>query len=1161
MRNPLRLTFVFLALAVAAHAQSITGSVVGSVTDASGARVGNCTVTLTDLRTSQDQTLRSPDGEFLFPLLKPGRYRLSADAPGFRRSAREFTLEVDQRARLDLVLEVGAVQETVTVTAGAVVLESETSSLGQVISNRQVVDLPLNGRNPFALAALAPGVQPLQTFGGGLTAGRGAAIAAASNNFTANGGVTGGNEILLDGIPITVCCQGQPAVVPNVDVTQEFKVQTNVSQAEFGRTSGAIFNFVSKSGSNDFHGSAFEFLRNEQLDATNFFANRAGRPPIPGRTDFRPPLRYNQFGFTIGGPVLVPYVYNGRNKTFFFGGYEGVRLRRSLFSTFSVPTAAMRQGDFSASPADLFDPLSAQPNPGGGFTRTPFPGRQIPSQRFNNVALNMLKLYPLPIRSGIVNNYDAVASSQDNDDQGNVRLDHYFSDRLRTFARFSMVNNFDAQPNYWNSIATPGAFTQAITGKVFGWDTVYNLSANKLLDLRYGFAWQTNYREPLGVHVDLVGLGLPATLVSQMQARYLPVLNITGFNGPDQNTNQAWSRYTHILAASMTWLAGGHTVKFGWDGRMFRDHNAAVQNTSGSYTFSGSFLNGPNPNAALPAGAAPYLAFGSFLMGLPSDGSIGLRDATSIQQFYHAFYLQDDWKVTPRLTLNLGLRLDFETGVTERFNRLSVIDPSAPNPLAQQTGLNFTGAVRFVGQGGLPRSAWKTNYTWNPRVGMAFQVDAKTVLRGGYGIFVVPTLTRMFLTGFPGFSTSTTLLATVDGINPVASLSNPFPSGLVPLQGASQGPLTAVGSSVSGSIYNNPASYVQQFNFDVQRQLPGSLYVDIAYAGSSGVDIPLNLPYNDLNPAYFGKPGDAATVSYLQQLVPNPFFGRISTGPLSTAQVQRQLLLRQYPQFTAFTANALSAGHTSYHSLQARAQWRPRSSVTLLASYTWSKSLGNVNQLVTNYLDPAVANYQDNFNLRLEKSLMPTDIPQRLVLSGVWDLPFGKGKAVGRDAGRFVNAFIGGWQVNGVLTAQSGFPLVLGVAGAPPFAGNRPSRVAGQQAATSGGILDRLGPPSSTQRYLNNAAFVVPQSFQFGDVPRALSDARRQGLFNLDFSAFKNWSMGERWSLQFRAEAFNLTNTVQFGAPGQTFNTPGFGVIGSQYNFPRQVQLGMKILW
>ena len=1155
--------FIVLLLACTGlQAQTVTGAVLGRVTDPSNAPVPGAAVNLTNTATNESfKTLTGTAGDYEFPLVLPGQYRLVVSVEGFREFERDFSLDVNQQARVDVTLTVGKVTEKVFVTGQAVVLETDTSSLGQVVETHQVADLPLNGRNPFALVALTPGVTALGYFGAGLNAGRGALLAAAANNFQSSGGITGSNEILLDGLPITVCCQGQPAMIPSIDVISEFKVQTDVSAAEFGRTSGGILNIISKTGGNSLHGTIYEFLRNEKLDANDFFSNLSGIEPIPGRTDLRPPLRYNQAGFSVGGPVVIPKLYDGRNKTFFFGGFERTWVRKTEFSSFSVPTMAMRSGDLSASPSPVYDPTTTKPDPSnpGQYLRTAFANNQVP---VSQVAASYLNLYPTPTTSGIVDNFSAVAPRIENETQGNVRVDHYFTQSFRSFVKFGIDNNGHLEPNFWKSIATPSGYTQNVGGKAFVWDNSLTLTPNLIADLRTGFAWQTNYREPYSNGTNLVGLGFSPSYVDQLQAQFLPPAYVTGFDGPAENSNQAWSHYTSVAAASITWVHHRHTIKAGWDGRLERDSNESLSAPSGEFYYGATFTNGPNPFNAVQPGAEAYLSFASFLLGIPNGGDQYFSDAWSVQNFYNALYIQDDFKVTPKLTLNLGLRWDIETGVSERHNRIAWLDPSASNPLAAETNLSFTGAVQFACQKGNPCQRWET--AWKnpgPRVGFAYSLTNKTVVRGGYGIYYLPTMQRMFITSNPGFQVLNEYVASLNGVTPIASLSNPFPLGLNHLEGAALGPLTAVGGDVDGNIYKTPLSYLQQWNVDVQRQLPGNIVVDAAYAGNHGLRLPIFQNLDSLNPTYYGAPGDQTRVAQLVSTVPNPFYNLITTGALSTSTVQYQQLLLKYPQFTSFTGDALAGGYNLYDALELRVRRPFAHGLALQAAYTWSKNIGDINNNTTSFIDTGSPAYQYDLNQQNERSVIPSDVKHTFVTSVIWEVPYGRGKKYGSNLSGPLNVLAGGWQMNAVVTVHSGFPQNITDAGAPLYAGSRPNLVQGQPLTTSGSITDRLGGSNSAQGYINPAAFSMPESFQFGTTPRLLDGLRSPGARNLDFSLFKEFNIREHLTLQFRAESFNFLNYVQFGTPGTTYGIPGFGVIGSQANDPRTMQLALKLIF
>jgi hypothetical protein len=1123
-------------------------------------------VTLTNTGTGLKQTTATDEiGSYVFPLVQPGAYQLTVEKQGFQRFARSFTLEVAQQARVDAQLTVGQVTETVEVSASAVILETESSNLGQVITNRQVLDLPLNGRNPFALAALTPGVTPLASFGAGIAGARGAAQSAGANNFLANGGMTGSNEILLDGIPITVCCQGQPALIPTIETTEEFKVQTNTSPAEFGRTSGGILNILTKSGTNNFHGSVYEFFRNEKLDAANFFINRAGTNPIPGRQDRRTPLRYNQYGAAGGGPVMIPRVYNGKDKTFAFGNFEIVNLRRSLFRTFSVPTTLMRTGNISEAPFDIYDPATTTPNPEatGRYLRTPFANRQIPAARIGQLPLNILKLYPAPQRAGVVNNLDSVASSRDDDKQLSFRIDHNFSVRNRLFGRYSRLWNDHYEPNYWNSVSSPAGFNQFIKSHTLVLDHITTLRPTLVLNLRYGFARQRNFRDPYSLGTDLGALGFSPLYTTQVQERFLPAIGITGFNGNDETGNQRFTRYSHTVATAVSVIRSRHSMKFGWDGRMFLDHNASLGSPGGNFSFGTTFTAGPDPVAGVPGGQAPFLSFASFLLGLPTGGNITYSDATSQQGFYHALYFQDDWKVTSKLTLNLGLRWEVETGPTERFNRIATIDPNIASPLAQQAGLPLRGGLVFRGVNSASRGRYKTDVNnIGPRIGLAYSITPKTVVRGGLGVFYSPGLVRLFNGGNPGFQVTTPFVATLDSVTPVGNLANPFPNGLQPLAGSSQGTATLVGTGISALTFDTPLPYSVQWNFGIQRELPAAIALNISYAGNRGIRLPVNINLNALNPVYYGQPGDLNRVAQLNALANNPFFGVITNGPLATRTIQQNQLLRTYPHFTGFGINFLGAGNATYHALQVSFQKRMTHGLLATASYTFSKNLGDVNMLTTSFFDAGQnPGYQNEFNRALDRSVLGSDFPHRLVLSTVCDLPLGKGHKLAGSASGWINRIIGGWQLNGIYSFQSGQPLNFGVSGAPAYAGSRASFTGTGSAQTSGSVTERLGGVSGGPGFLNASAFRVPLSFEFGNTPRLDGRNRGPGNVNLDFSLIKSVPIREGLRVQFRAEAFNVTNTPVFGLPNTTVGNPGFGVIGSQANNPRNLQLAVKILW
>lgn len=548
--NVVGLAIAFLP--IMATAQNITGTVEGRVSDQRGAVIPGAAVTLTDVGTGAAVHAKTgEDGNFVFPLLTPGSYQLTVEQNGFRKFQTEvFQLDVVQVQRVDAVLQVGDVSESVTVTGRTALVESETSSLGQVIGTREIEDLPMNGNNPMVLAQFAPGFQPLNTFGDGLQTTRAAAQMVGANNFSANGSVAGNNEILLDGVPMTVCCQGQAVFIPAANIVSEVRVQTNTSTAEFGRSSGGVLNMVTKSGTNDVHGSAYEFFQNDQLDAANFFTNRSGKPPIPGRDDFRGPIRFNLFGATLGGPVEIPKLYHGKNRTFYFFGWQGTHTRTSNYNSAVVPPTALRSGDFSQSQYVIYDPTTSHVT-NGSTVRNPFPGQQIPASRISQVALNYLKFFPQPDISGVVQNFSWTGSTAVDDNQYNARIDHLFNDANRFFARFSISGNTNVIPDWIPN--GPSGYTQRVNSNTFVADYVKVLTSSVILDFRYAFAKQRNINWGNLNLYSAANLGFSANFVSEQAFTAMPELGVSGYNTLGDDARRNWDHYTHALEATLSW--------------------------------------------------------------------------------------------------------------------------------------------------------------------------------------------------------------------------------------------------------------------------------------------------------------------------------------------------------------------------------------------------------------------------------------------------------------------------------------------------------------------------------------------------------------------------------------------------------------------------------
>jgi hypothetical protein len=1145
----------------------------GRVTGPSGAALPGAAIALTNVDTNLVIAgVSANDGDFTFPLLQPGRYRLSVEMTGFEKFGTEtFNLTVDQTQRIDVPLKIGDVKQSVTVLGQATLVASETSSLGQVITTQELEDLPMNGRNPLIAAELVPGFQPLSSFGDGLNTTRSAAQMTGAANFTANGSISGNNEILLDGTPITVCCQGQAVLIPTADTVGQVKVQTNTSTAEFGRSSGGLLNIITKSGTNQLHGSAYEFFQNEQLNAANFFTNRSGIPPIPGRDDFRGPLRFNQFGVTLGGPVDIPRPYKGRNKTFFFAGWEGIHTRTSAFNSSVVPPTALRGGNFASSPYLIYDPQSTSVNSSGATVRAPFPGNVIPASRISPVAQNYLSKYILPPNGpGLVQNISWTASTATDDNQGSIKIDHNFNEANRFFARFSISDDNYVAPDWVPN--GPSGQTQYVTADTFVMDYVKVLSATKVLDFRYSLAKQRNKVVSNPTEYSAAAAGFSQNLVNEQNAGPtfpgLPIVSISGYRTIGTSAVRNWDHYTHALGANFTWIHGGHTLKTGWDGRMFVD-NEYTYDCCGTFTFTGNWTKGPASTAAMPVGSQPYYSLADFLLGWVGSGTLTYSGSEARSQFYNGLFLQDDWRVNSKLTINMGVRFEMETGFKERYNRQADFNPNVLSPLSAQVsaqlGRPVYGAVEFAGLGGNPTNLFATTHNFGPRLGLAYSITPKTVIRTGGSIMYFPTTQKAYvLSATPGYSVTNTVTTTVDSVHPIANIADPFPAAypvLLPT-GNALGPNTGYGSNPNGAVYNSANSYVEQWNFGIQRELGPGILAELSYAGGHGVKLPIQYNANDLSPSLYYPVGDAAGVTALQKLYPNPFYGLIHTGSLANPTISYQALNATFPQYSTLQEQEMPWGNSSYNALQASVQKSLRGGLALRTSFTWSKDLGNANNLITSNTIELNSNYQNSHVRNIEKSLITTDIPMHLVINGTYELPVGTGRRFGANSNRWVQMLVGGWQTNATFVIESGLPLEFTDTGQATDGGTRPNYTsADPQLYTSGPPGSRLGGISGGPGYLNPTALSLPTYFQFGNVPRVDGEFRAPGLMSLNGALNKYFAIRERMKLQFRFEVFNPLNHPIFSAPGVQFGSTTFGAITSQLNQPRTVQLALKLLW
>ncbi len=1140
-------TFLFASAIPYLRAQTSAAQITGIISDPSGAAIAGASITAANVATGvRRETASNPSGNYAVPLLDPGTYSLIIQKPGFQTVDQSgIQLNVDQIARLDFKLSVGAASDKVTVTAEAPLLNSAQSSLSGVVDNRKVTDLPLNGRNPFDLVFLVPGAQ---AYGRPNLPGNNIPL----SNLSINGGPALTNEVTLDGIPNTSPQFNQYAIIPSIDAVQEFKVETSNMPAEFGRTGGGVVNVTMRSGTNQFHGTLYDFLRNSAFDASNWFNNANGQASAP--------LRLNQFGASIGGPIR-------RDKTFFFFNYEGIRRSRGETNLFTVPRQDQRRGDFSRTFAQngqviqIYDPATSRQLPDGSWLRDPFPGNIVPPNRIDPVSAKLLSYWPLPNLPGNpitgINNFINNASEAYDVDQTNTRIDHAFSEKNRIFGRFSSNTSNVIPPNVFRNIANPASGPQLFRQENVALNDTHVFSATNLATFRAGFARLRDSGHPIGLNSDPSQAGFPAYLTQGEAVPVLPQITVDGYNvsnigfgtsglGPVASAllNNISNVYT--LQSDLTHVQGRHVLKVGADARLFRLDGSRPQ--APSFNFTSGITQGPNPAAASANTGQP---FASYLLGAAASGNAQAKPTQDTQSYYLGLFVQDDFKVTSRLNLNLGLRWEQESLRTDRYNRLTTLDLTSPLPL-QVPGLpRLRGGSRFAGVNGNPRQQADLIHSLDPRVGFAWQALSRTVIRGCYGIYELPRTGVDFGNfGQIGFSSTTPYVGTLNGFTPITTISNPFPNGFVPITGNTQGLLTNIGGTIASIDPHQQAPYVQQWNFDVQQSFFSSWLIDVAYAGSKGTHLPENLQLNQLPDRYLAL-GNA-----LLTPVANPFFGVIpASQPLGARTVQAGQLLRPYPQFTGVSTINSTAGSSTYHSLQVKLEKRYSAGLTLLISYTLAKLIDSGTTARFAFLENAPP-YQDNNNLRLERSLSPQDRSQHLALAAGYELPFGRGKGILGSASPLVSRIVGGWQLNLAGTVETGNPLALttSVNNTSSFGGGSRPNSSGRRASLSGPVQVRLN------RYFDTSAFAQPPPFTFGTVARSLPDVRGPGLVDFDLSLFKNTKIYERATLQFRAEAFNALNHPNFGDPGTVYGLPTFGVVSSAGD-ARILQLALKLIF
>jgi hypothetical protein len=1159
--------------------QTFYGSIVGAITDSSGAAMQNAAVTLTNTGTAELRKGQSgADGSYQFANLIPGAYKVEVEQSGFRHYTREnITVEVQAAVRVDVAMQVGDVTQSVEITEQPALLQTENASLSQVVSTRQVQELPVNGRNVLNLIALAPGVVPQGSTDGAALIGKNVLSA---GNYQIGGGIANQNGIYLDGVPMTTAYGNIVIMVPSQDSVSEFRVESNSTSAEYGRYQGGVINAASKSGTNAFHGGLYEFLRNRALNAGTFFGNANGT----GKAAFT----QNQFGGTLVGPVK-------KDKLFFSFGYEGLRLRQGQLFLNTVPTAAMLTGDFSnyrnaaGVMIPIYDPLTQCGqfnNPGCGTAtvqRSVFEGNVIPPSRISPIAQAYVKFpqWGLPTGPGqpfTQNfNFSKNVSSGGDTDQLMFRGDYNVNQRQRLLGRFTRWNVHNMPVDVYGNGQYPGdpfSPEQFVTDQAVLAET-YLLSPTTIFDVRVSYMRWNYQREAGNLGIDLnKTFGLPKyynemlpVLRGRANAVGVPGIGVTGPTYNGYNGQQIYgidNNYT--LTPTLSKVMGRHTLKVGADLRLLQDAYYSSF-PGGSFAFDNLFTsqNALNPGAS-GNGAA------SFLLGLPTSATVQVAVTPMTSMRYQGYFVNDTFQATRKLTINLGLRWEIPGVYIERFGNQGTFNPGEVNSALKGVLVNgnpVLGAIDLVNTPQHPELGLRPEpfKLFAPRFGLAYRVSDKTVLRMGGGLYFPPNNASFFESPANGplGSLNTLGVGSIDSnVTAVPGMfANPFPNGILPAPGRLPNYQALLLGVVPGSrgpnLRNESQPYVMQWNFTIQRQLPKDIAVEAAYAGARGVHLQQGYYQLDSLPTQYLSLGSA-----LRDQVANPFYGLITTGALSQPTVQRGQLLLPFPEYPNVPNLGAYFGTSSYHALQLKAEKRFKSGGTVLATYSFSKILSNV-ESVNFFLESAISNastptptVQDWNNFSHEKALSDFDARQRLNLSYVLDLPIGKGKKFLPGAQGLADKVVSGWGVNGTSTFQLGLPQPF--TATPNLTGFntglRPNVTAGCDPVLSGAVQARLN------HYFNTSCYSVPAAFTFGSESRTDPVLRGPGIANWNLAVFKRTAINERFNVEFRAEAFNVFNRVQFGPPGTAATTNAnstFGVISAQANNPRLIQAAVRL--
>jgi len=1166
-------------------AQEFRATVSGTVNDQGGAHIANAQVTATQIATgTKTQTVSNTEGQYTLPFLAPGTYSLTAELAGFKRySLEKIELGSGDHPVIDIRLEIGDVATTLTVTESIPQLNSENAAVGGSITSKEVEDLPMNGRTPTVLASLSIGVvatgQPslIHPFDSGAAAG-----------WSIGGSFAQTNEIQLNGSP-DATWDGRLAYSPPMDAVREVVVKAFNTDAAYGHTGGGTINQVLKSGTNTLQGSAWEFNKPNNLVANNFFNNQKG---VANSV-----THYNQYGVTLGGPMVLPKVFDGRNKMFWFFAWEGLKDSQANSTPLTVPTEAERKGDFSALLAlgtkyQLYNPYSGVLT-GSTVNRTAFANNVVPSSLLNPISQAYLKYFPAPNVNGQAdgtNNFLSTAATPDNYSNELGRLDYNVNNSDHLFFDIRHTDYIQSKNNYYNNITTGSLLTRQNWGSSL--DNVWIVNPTNVFDMRVNFTRMNESHPAPSEGFDATSLGFPSYLNGNSLAQ-LPTLAFASNSGlttmgSGTNANLLPSQ---SLQAFGTWnmSKGDHSLKFGLDVRQYVTNFTTFGNSSGNFSFSSNSWVKQNTGAS--STVVQGQDFSEFLMGLPTSGTYDINTSASYYEHYFGAFLQDDWRVKRNLTVNLGIRFDRDNPYTERHNRTingfssTAVSPlnaavqaayaKNPNPLLPVSSFNVLGGLTFPTDGAIYQ---QTSKLFSPRVGFAWTPDmlkGKTVLRGGFAMFVQPVvISQLTIAGAystnpiqnqQGFSQTTQLPVPSTFLAPTVNLSNPFPNGFTKPTGSSLGLLTFVGQNTT-FIPAQKDPYTLRWNFGFQHALTSSTTLEVVYMGMHAVHTPIYTTELNGIPRQFLSTlpvRDTAVINQLNANTTNPFAGLIPTvASLNGSTITVAQLLARYPQYPVGVSSGSTgvymqnneAGQSFFHSLNVRVSKRFSGGLSLVGNYIHSKLIEQ-------------DTYLNDTDFAPERRISPHDHPNRFVIATVYELPFGKGKRFDVK-NRVLDFLVSGWGINSIYTWQTGGPVAW-VNGSTSSPGDYP--------LTSGtNSLDastlNFNPRSAD---LTAAGVAIPafstapfvtastSAFQYHirTFPSTIGALRVDGINEWSPSVSRRFKIAEKMTLQLRAEAYNVLNHPVFGPPNTTGTSSAFGTITTQANAPRSMQLGARLVF